>query len=117
MCSTKQTYNPLIIYIISVKYFKIYRRMRTTIWAVVLFIAGMLFVLTFGFRDRTSSISDALVPGQYPINTERPEWSAKERRRPYRPTAGMGSDSVVASGSVPAPKVVCALSDTCPEAV
>ena len=91
--------------------------MRIMIWAVVLFIVGMLFVLTFGFRSRSSSASEPSVPGQYHVSAARPEWPAKERRRPYRPTAGMGSDSVVASGVQPALKVVCALSDTCPETV
>lgn len=90
--------------------------MRMAIWAIVLFIAGMLLLFTFGNRGNRS-MSDTLVPGQYPIGTERPEWPAKERRRPYRPTAGMGSDSVLASSGSPVPKVVCALSDTCPEAV
>lgn len=91
--------------------------MRTTIWAIVLFIVGMLVVLTFGFHGRSGSASEPSVPGQYPISVDRPEWPAKERRRPYRPTTGMGSDAVAASGSQPAPKVVCALSDTCPETV
>jgi hypothetical protein len=86
--------------------------------AIVLFLVIGAIVLSLW---RPSVLTGATeTPGQYPIGDMRYEWPVKERRRPYRPTSGMGSDAVVdgrMGAAAPAPKVVCALSDTCPEAL
>jgi hypothetical protein len=94
--------------------------MQTTSIVVVLFLIVGIIVLSFWSYgiQRDASTYDAS-PGQYPIDDVRYEWPVKERRRTYRPTSGMGSDAVVGgrTGVAAAPKVVCALSDTCPEAL
>ena len=91
--------------------------MRGAILIIALFLlvgAAVLSWSSFGFGGIGAS-GTASPPGQYPIGWDRPEWSVTERSKSYGPSAGMGSNTVRPTGEdAAAPKVRCAMSNTCP---
>jgi hypothetical protein len=80
------------------------RMYRPAVITVIAFlILGVVFFLVWpGVRQLFSPVP----PGQYPLDTARPEWTAAERVRPYQPGPSMGSD-VPTSANVTGPKVAC----------
>jgi len=81
--------------------------MRAAAWIVIaaLFVAAA--VLTWWTSTPPAFASEPTPPGQYPLNSPRPEWPATDRVRPYSPAAGMGSDSVGAGTAAAPPKAAC----------
>jgi hypothetical protein len=80
------------------------RMYRPAVIAVIAFlILGVVFFLIWPGVRRLFSL---VPPGQYPLDADRPEWTAAERVRPFQPSATMGSD-IPASANVTGPKVAC----------
>ena len=94
--------------------------MRGAILIIALFLlvgAAVLSWSSFGFGG-IGATGTPSAPGQYPIGLDRPEWSVTERSKSYGPGTGMGSNTVRPTGEdAAAPKVRCAMANTCPAAL
>lgn len=79
-----------------------------TIALILLAGAAILTLWPFGWTEPAP-------PGQYPINSKRPEWPVEEQAKSYGPGPEMGSNVIQSTGEeAAAPKVRCATSSTCP---
>lgn len=88
--------------------------MRGALLTIALFLLAGAALLTL-WPGGWGAGSAGAPAGQYPIGWDRPEWSVKEQTKSYGPAPGMGSNVVRSTGEeAAAPKVRCAMSDTCP---